>query len=214
MFEFEIGDFFNIYIYYQVRKSCKIYEITTYFYCVYCQHFSSIFSSSGVNPCGRRDAVSHQWSAAAERPACPWFPQPSPLQTPGPSPFWCKSSRSIVLNSPLAFIFYRSLVTQVTLVSLKPVETFFPMVYLNWFEQLCLILDEKLLFTFFVKLVRNVVIKWKKNTILDYIITLSIMFRDSRSILALCYLVQCIHVTVPASNKPIFKKDKNKTLEI
>lgn len=63
-----------------------------------CRNSSHFFSSSaGVNPCGRRDAVAHQRSAAAERSACPWFPQPSPLQAQRPRSFWCKSSCCLLL---------------------------------------------------------------------------------------------------------------------
>lgn len=62
---------------------------------------SFIISFSGVNPCGRRHAVSHQWPAAAKGPACPGLPQPSPLQTQRTSPVWCKSSYDLYFSYTL-----------------------------------------------------------------------------------------------------------------
>lgn len=46
----------------------------------------------GIDPSGRRHAVSHQWPADLEGITCPRLSQPSSLQTKRASSVWCKAN--------------------------------------------------------------------------------------------------------------------------
>lgn len=58
----------------------------------FCRIGSHFFFLPGIDPSGRRHAVSHQWPAAPEGIARPRLSQPSSLQTKRASSVWCKAN--------------------------------------------------------------------------------------------------------------------------